>query len=294
MSFLQTKISEIKNIMDTSPKSYVIYLFSFSIFFSIGIGLFFISQELFYWYINKSVFFFVPFIIIAFLLDAKWLINNIAKTKLGRLLYAFLAYIAYALAEMLSKDITYALTSADPEQFGSAIKFLVSIYFIPAWAIIITLVISITVGLTTLLLWIIFIILQFFTFFKTIPFYIKIEKKIILNIQKRFHFQHNILMHMAFFTIGLMIFGTIWFIFTDGIPRLIPEKKIASIILSNTSYYKNQVLDNKNLTCNKIPINTYIKLIGDNRASILILEPNIYDVNFNIDKNITFKIAECN
>lgn len=294
MSFLQTKISEIKNIMDTSPKSYVIYLFSFSIFFSIGIGLFFISQELFYWYINKSVFFFVPFIIIAFLLDAKWLINNIAKTKLGRLLYAFLAYIAYALAEMLSKDIIYTLTSTDPEEFGSAIKFLVSIYFLPAWAIIIALVISITVGLATLLLWFIFIVLQLFTLFKAIPFYINIQTKMTLNIQKRFHFQHNILIHMAFFTIGLLIFAIIWFKFTNELSRLIPEKKIASIILSNTSYYKNQSNSDKNLTCNKLAKETYIKLIGDNKASILILEPNVYGINLNMDKNISFRIEECN
>lgn len=284
MSFLQTKISEIKNIMDTSPKSYVIYLFSFSIFLPIAIILLFTSKKLFFDYIEASNFFFVPLIILAFLIDAKWLIYNIAKTKIGKIMYAVLAYFAYTIAEVFSKNIIYTLTSVDPEQFGSAIKFMIGLYFIPAWATIIFFVLSAIIMFMSFFL----IILQFFySLLGKLPVFITIQNKIITYLHIKLHVHKYIVFHMVFFTIGLILFSTIYLSFINKMFRIIPEKRIASIILSNTSYYKNQ-------SCQKIHNNQYIKLVGDNKASILILEPKTYGINFNLDKNISFKTEECN
>lgn len=284
MNYLQVKISEIKNIMDTSPKSYIIYLFSFSIFIPIAIVLFFTSKKLFLDYIEASNFFFVPSIIFAFLIDSKWLIYNIAKTKIGQIMYAVLAYFAYTIAEVFSKNIIYTLTSVDPEQFESAIKFMVGLYFIPAWATIIFFVLSVIIMLMSFFL----IILQlFYSLFGKISVSKTIQNKIISYLKNKFHAHKYIVYHMVFFTIGLMLFSTIYLSFINEMFRMIPEKKIASIILSNTSYYKNQ-------SCQKIPSITYIKLVGDNKASILELDPNEHGVNLNMGKNITFKMAECN
>jgi len=278
MEYFEQKKNAISVWLKNSPKSYIIYVLSTIILFTPSLVIFISFPEYFHKYVTIVAYIFIPAILIAFLMDAKWLVIEVAKTKIGKIIYSIMAYFAYTKAEIMSKWMIYDITTADPDQYASATKTLIGMYFIPAWLMIITNILVILVFVVAILSLVLM---------PKKETYRKALQYILLKLGFNWSFHQGIGGHILFFYLGLVFFMALFAPLTQKALTYIPQKNIATTTIFESSYYPNK-------TCKLIPYGTFIKLLGDNQVSVANMHTfEIYKLFFN-DYQFNFRTEKCN
>ena len=191
-------------------------------------------------------------ILVPTIYDSYMVTTKISQSKIVVFIINFiLFYIIYGIAEILSKEHIRAVVNFMPDSYTTAIYFF-AIFYIPCASIIIFIIISI-----------LFLIICFvLSILKDIGGeWVKSKLNGLQNyIVKRLDFKNKI--HMTIFlSIGLYC-GIILFVVIFIKAPSFYFSKYAPAIIHYTSYYKNDKI------CSKINEKYYIKILGDNLASI--------------------------
>lgn len=279
MEYFEQRKAAVFAWIQNSPKSYVIYVLSTIILFAPSFIIYITSPEYFDKYVTIAAYVFLPAVLIAFLMDAKWLIWEFAKMKIGKLIYAILAYFAYTKAEIMAKGMVYDVTSIDPDKYASAVKMLIGMYFIPAWFTIITNVLVIMIFLVA--------IVSLLLMPKKESYRMALQT-LLHKIGLNWQFHRGIGGHILFFYLGLVFFMAMFTPLTQAALKYIPQKEMASKMIFESSYYPDK-------TCSRVSDGTFVKLLGENEVSVANIHAfDLYKLMLDANYPIKFQTKQCN
>jgi hypothetical protein len=211
----------------------------------------------------------LPLIVSAGIIDLYMILKALWRSSIGKFLYAFFGFYAYAISEIRAKQIVYSIVNTNPDSYTSSINILTSFYLIPSWMLIVIVIVYILILIQTPILFI------FDVFNKTL------SKKVddLLNKKTIFANKGHMIMSLTF---G----GTMVILLAMNIEKYtaIKDQDILKKIILLTSYYPN------NGTCKNIDPWQYIKFISAGYVS----ETNYSAIDiFDSDKKLTFKTVPC-
>lgn len=271
-SFFRNRIRYMKY-----KKTHYLYIFSFALAFismlikTKGIQDFILSIA-------------ITTIILTVLLDAFYIMKKLAGTTIGKVLYSILAIISFSFSLSEAKKTIYFHTGASPDSFDSTINLLTGIYSIFTWIGLLNIIILAYIVIFTIILILsplVGIILQaVFNIFSTITFQLfdklisSFFNYIAIKINKKIKI-HRYIGHSFLILFAGFIFIPIMNISSNQIYKNIKESYYTKRLLIQLSYYKHN-----GSSCKEVAYkNQYIKLLEDNKVSVVRIVNNKYVID---------------